>query len=114
MTIMTTLSASALIAVAALTVPATAQVAPGAAAAIAHFNQDADSQDDRRSLRNVGSTTFVSTRSGNFEAVYDRFNAAYDSQDNVRGQVGVTLISNQPSIGADIFDAIRRANAEDE
>ncbi len=51
---MKTLFASALIAVVALTVPATAQVAPGAAAAIAHFNQDADSQDGRRSLRNIG------------------------------------------------------------
>lgn len=111
---MKTVFASALIAVAALAVPATAEVASGSAAAVAHFNQDYDSQDNRRTLRNVDNSTFVSTRSGNLDVVYGKFNADYDGQDNVRGQNGVTVISNQPSYGAGIFADIRRANAEDE
>ncbi|MDB2406912.1 hypothetical protein N9W17_00045 [Jannaschia sp.] len=115
---MKTLITSALLALATVVAvsPVSAQqIGVGAAAAIARFNQDFDSQDGRISL---GSATYsgvaVSTRSGSLGGVFDRFNADFDSQDNVRGQQGVTILSGAPAFGADIHDRIRRESLENE
>lgn len=104
----------ALAAASALAAPAAAQVAAGPAAAIAHFNQDADSQDDRRIFNGAASGVTVSTRSGNLQAVFDRFNAQADSQDDIRGLNGATSFAGSPAVGGAIFDRIRRESAEDE
>ena len=111
------LLASALLATAALSVPAAAQeVVPGAAAAIAHFNQDADSQDDRVSIpAGAFDGVRVSTRSGtDLGGVFARFNQDADSQDGVRGQLGATVVSGAPLAAGDILDRIRSESLEDE
>ena len=114
-TLVSTAAALALAATALVAAPAAAQVAPGGAAAILHFNQDYDGQDDRRSIRNVGQGVAVSTRSGGrTRAVFDHFNADFDSQDNVRGLNGATRFASQPSRAAEIFARIRRESREDE
>ena len=113
---MKTLASAALIALAAVAAPAAAQqVAPGAAAAIAHFNQDFDSQDGRISLRaaNLRGVS-VSTRGGQLGGVFARFNSDFDGQDNVRGQQGATVIAGRPAFGADIHARIRAESLENE
>lgn len=111
---MKTLILSAALVAAAFAAPATAQVTAGSAAAIAHFNQDADGQDDRRLLKSDDTGVTVSTRSGNSGFAFDLFNAQADSQDGIRGLNGATSYGGQPTIAADIFADIRAASAEDE
>ncbi|CTQ50941.1 hypothetical protein [Jannaschia donghaensis] len=103
-----------LIAAAALTAPVYAEVATGPAAAIAHFNQDADSQDGRSILTDGSTGVTVSTRSGNTGAAFDLFNAQADSQDDVRGQNGGTSFSGRAPVASDIFSDIAAASSEDE
>ena len=112
---MKTLIAAALVALAAAPVAAQ-QVGSGAAAAIAHFNQDFDSQDGRVSLAaaNLGAGVTVSTRGGALGGVFDRFNADFDGQDDVRGQTGATVISGNPAVAADLHARIRAEGREDE
>jgi hypothetical protein len=115
---MKTLFASALIAAtAAVSLPAAAdQVAPGAAAAIAHFNQSADSQDDRVSIPAAEfDGVRVSTRSGtDLGAVFAHFNADAESQDDVSGQQGATVVSGKPVAAQGILAQIRVEGLENE
>ncbi|MEM9796102.1 MAG: hypothetical protein AAF919_06415 [Pseudomonadota bacterium] len=113
---MKTLIASALIAAAAVAGTAQAQqISTGAAAAIAHFNGDHDTQDNRIALSALSETgTSVSTRSGQLSGAFGRFNADHDTQDNIRGQQGATLVSGVPGVAQSIFDAIRAESLEDE
>ncbi|CTQ48481.1 hypothetical protein [Jannaschia donghaensis] len=99
---------------AALTAPAYAEVATGPAAAIAHFNQDADSQDGRSILTDGGTGVTVSSRSGNSGVAFAIFNADADSQDDIRGLNGATRYSGQPTRAADIFADIAAESAQDE
>ena len=110
---MKTLIASALVATAALTGVASAQVGTGSAAALAHFNQDYDAG-DRLVLNGEDNGVQVSTRSGIVGDVFDRFNAQADSQDDVFGLNGATLVSGTPAYGAGIFADIAAESAEDE
>jgi len=112
---MKTVIASALIALAAAAPVAAQQVAPGAAAAIAHFNQTADSQGDRITrVSGDNSGVLISTRSGSLAAAYDHFNADADSQDDISGQQGATLISGVPAYGAEIHARLEAESLEDE
>ncbi|PWJ10357.1 hypothetical protein SAMN05421539_12436, partial [Jannaschia seohaensis] len=47
-------------------------------------------------------------------AVFAHFNADFETQDDIRGQVGATLISGTPAYGADIHAQIRAEGLEDE
>ncbi|SDY83824.1 hypothetical protein SAMN05444004_103271 [Jannaschia faecimaris] len=109
---MKTLIVSAICAV--LTTPGFAGIAAGPAAAIAHFNQDFDTQDDARMLMPGDIGVAISTQSGLNRKIYNHFNADFDSEDNVRGLNGATYFSRQPTHGADIFGEIREAQDEDE
>lgn len=83
-------------------------VAPGGAAAIAHFNGDADSQDDRiASPRGTVASSTLSLRSGNLADAYARFNADADSPNERMGLAGATRIGGAPSYGADVFRSLR-------
>ena len=95
------------------TLSASADVAPGTAAAIAEFNRSADSQDDVRLVRS-GTGVSVSTRSGQNLEAYRIFNRNADSQDGIRGLNGATAYSGDVSRGAAIFADIAAASAEDE
>ncbi|WP_179379439.1 hypothetical protein [Jannaschia marina] len=106
------IAASTLVAL-SLAAPATADVAAGSAAAIAHFNQTADSQDGVRVLK-TGAGAAVSTRSGQNLEAYRVFNRNADSQDGIRGLNGATLYDGTPSRAAAIFSDIAAASAEDE
>ncbi|KIT16949.1 hypothetical protein jaqu_14480 [Jannaschia aquimarina] len=112
---MKTLIASALAAsalVAAL--PAAAQVPAGPAGAIAHFNQDIDTANDRASLDIVrGETVTVSSRSGSVAQAIAHFNADLDAGDRVP-LTGGTVVSGSPTYGAEIFANIRAESLEDE
>lgn len=111
---MKTLIAAALIASAALSaVPASAQVASGAAAAIAHFNRDLVPAE--RVVASASSGAVASTRSTASGRVQARFNADYDGQDDVRGQRRATVTSGRHApAAAAIFASIAAAQAEDE
>ncbi|KIT16605.1 hypothetical protein [Jannaschia aquimarina] len=86
------------------------QVAPGAAGAIAHFNQDR-SGNDVISLDGLdGQPVAVSTRSGLKAEVFAHFNQDLTGNEVIRVD-NATLYSGQPTYGADIFEAIR---AEDD
>ncbi len=111
---MTRILATALLAALALTGTASAQVGAGPAAAIAHFNQDADSQDGRRLIRAGTDAVSVSSRSGALGDVFARFNADHDGQDDVRGLDGATLVQGSPAHAADIFARVRAESAGDE
>lgn len=113
---MKTLIASALIATATLTGAANAQaVNAGPQAAIAHFNLDKDSTNNRVTLAGVfAGETVVSSRSGVVGEVFDHFNADYDTQADMRGAYDATLVSSTTAYGSDIFAQIRAASAEDE
>jgi hypothetical protein len=112
---MKTLISSALIALAAAAPVAAQQVAPGAAGAIAHFNQDFSTQDGRIDLDHVAlDGVAVSSRSGALGSVFERFNADFSTQDGIRGQNGATLISGTPAYAADIHAAIRAEGLENE
>lgn len=111
---MKTLIASAIVAAAALTAPAFAEVGAGSAAAIAHFNQDFDTQDGIRVLKSGGNGTTVSTRSGQSLTAFGIFNANADTQDGIRGLNGATSFSGQPSVASDIFARIRAESQTDE
>ncbi|MGB3406446.1 MAG: hypothetical protein WBA67_03045 [Jannaschia sp.] len=96
--------ASALIATAALTGLANAQqVAPGAAAAIAHFNESKNTGDKVQIIGSVSDGTTVSTRSGDLSAIYGRLNADVDAAGDLRGQNGATVFPSTPAYGADVF-----------
>lgn len=112
---MKTLIISAIVASAALTGAASAQVGAGANAAIAHFNSDIDSLGDRVNVNAIGfDGTTVSTRSGDLGSVYGQFNADFDSTGDLRGLNGATLVGGQPAFGADILDRIKAEGLEDE
>ncbi len=117
---MKTVIASALVAAAALTAAPVAaqQVSTGAASAIAHFNQDHDSQDNRVALdvASVDAGVDISTRSDNATSfAFARFNQDADTQDGIRGVNGATTFNASPASGAAaIFDDIRRQNLENE
>lgn len=104
----------ALAAASAFAAPALAKIDAGPAAAIAHFNQDHDTQDGRRIFNGATSGVTVSTRSGNLQNVFAHFNAQADSQDDVRGLNGATSFAGSPAFGSAIFDQIKRQSAEDE
>lgn len=111
---MKTLIISALVASAALTGAASAQVGSGAAAAIAHFNQDIDSVNDKRTVPTTDGLTTVSTRSGALSVAYEILNGSQDSQADKRGLNGATLVSGEPAFGAEIFERLRAESLEDE
>ncbi|TFL17307.1 hypothetical protein [Jannaschia formosa] len=112
---MKTVIASALIALAAAAPVAAQQVAPGAAAAIAHFNQSADAQGDRIThVSGEASGASVSTRSGALGAAFDRFNADADNRNDLRGLQGATVVSGAPATAADIHARIRAESRETE
>jgi hypothetical protein len=110
---MKTLIASALLAsLAAVGVASANPVATGPLAAIAHFNMDREGG-NRIETRTLD-TVSVSTRADVAGAAYARFNRDADSQDGIRGTQGATLVSGSPAFGADVFAAIRAANAEND
>ncbi|WP_281825678.1 hypothetical protein [Jannaschia rubra] len=110
---MKTFLAAALLALG--TLPATAGIATGPAAAIAHFNMDADSQEDRITPVAVdASAAMASTRAARTLAVQDHFNRDADTANGHRGLNGTTSVAGAPAHGADIFARIRAAQAEDE
>jgi hypothetical protein len=114
---MKTLFATALIALSATaTLPAAAQqVAPGAAAAIAHFNQSIDSANERVRLPQTEVAMRASTRAdGALALAFARFNADQDSPSDLRGLNGSTTISNMPAVAQDVFARLRAESAEDE
>ncbi|WP_298433246.1 hypothetical protein [uncultured Jannaschia sp.] len=111
---MKTLIASALVAAAAFAAPATAQVGSGTAAAIAHFNQSHDTQDNRIALRGGVSNTFVSTRSASSDRAYAIFNAQADNVNALRGLYGQAGVSGTPAYGAEIFARIQAESLEGE
>lgn len=102
----------ALAAATAFAAPALAQIDAGPAAAIAHFNQDHDTQDGRRIFNGATSGVTVSTRSGDLSSVYARFNADAESQDEITGLTGATAYSGSPAFGAAIFQALTEAAAD--
>lgn len=103
-----------IVAASAFAAPALAQVAQGPAAAIAHFNQDFDSQDNIRVFNDTSTGVTVSTRSGDLSGVYALFNAQADSQDDIRGLNGATAYGGSPAFGSALFDRIKQESAEDE
>ncbi|WP_371154828.1 hypothetical protein [Jannaschia sp. 2305UL9-9] len=112
---MKTLLISALIASAALTGAASAQVGAGAAAAAAHFNQDIDSNNEQVAIDAAefdGVT--VSTRSGAVGEAFTHFNADYDSNNDLRGLNGATVVDANAAYGADIFARIDAESQDDE
>ena len=111
---MKTLLISAALAATALTGAASAQVAPGAAAAIAHFNADYDSSGEIDRIPAGADGTTVSTRSGNIGTAFDIRNASVDSSGELRGLNGATLVSGEPAYAADIFARIKAESAENE
>jgi hypothetical protein len=109
---MKTLLASALIATAALTGAASAQqVAPGAAGAIAHFNQDFDTRAEMRAVP-AGDSVTVSTRSGVNGTAYEILNQSADTASELRGTEGATLVSGTPAFGAEIFERLAAESAD--
>ena len=112
---MKTLLICALVASAALTGAASAQVGSGAAAAVMHFNADQDMTSEIRRIPADGfDGTTVSTRSGNLGKAFDVRNASVDSTGELRGLNGATLISGEPAYAADIFARIKAESAENE
>ncbi|UWQ17122.1 hypothetical protein [Jannaschia sp. M317] len=112
---MKTLIISALVASAALTGAASAQVGSGAAAAIAHFNQDVNVANDAVSLINLdGDRVVVSSRSGGLGAVFALFNSDADVANDFTGQNGATLVATTPAYNADIFAEIERQRELDD
>ena len=111
---------TALLAAAAVvpTPAAAQQVSAGALGAIAHFNGDHDSQDDRVILAPSRAGVVaggLSTRSGGFNAAQARFNRDFDGQSDVRRTDGGTVVSGRASgrAGA-LFARIARESAENE
>jgi len=107
-----TITAIALAATAALSAPATAQVAPGALGAIAHFNQDFDTANQRVTIAS-GSGVDFSTRTG-VSLAQARFNADFDGQDNVRKVSGGTSFGGDASRAQSVFARIAAESAENE
>ena len=102
------------IAAAALLValPAAAQQVPGGAAgAIAHFNQSKVNSEEVVLV--AGKDVGLSSRSGASEA-QARFNATYDSTDDIRRTSGATVVGGQVSRSQEIFARIRAESAMDE
>ena len=103
--------------VAAFAAPAAAQQVPtGTLGAIAHFNKDHDSQDDRVVIV-PGGGAGLSTRSGGFSEAQARFNRDFDSQDDVRRVRGGAVFSGTPGSTAraqGIFARIRAESLMDE
>ncbi|MEO0860005.1 MAG: hypothetical protein AAFY65_05280 [Pseudomonadota bacterium] len=111
---MKTLITSALVATAVLAGAASAQVPGGAAGAIAHFNQDFSTQDQRIVKKGNGANVTVSTRSGAQGAAFDQFNANVDSPSD-RVTVGsVTLVSGAPTRAEEIFARIKEEGLDDD
>lgn len=111
---MKTLIATALIA----TLPGLAAadaIAPGAAGAIAHFNQSLEGGDRIARVAETDGVT-VSSRSGGLGTAFAIFNADADSQDGRRGQQGATLIGGAAvNAQADaIFERLRLESLENE
>lgn len=111
---MKTIIISALIASASLTGAASAGVGSGAAAAAAFFNQDIDTANNRANLNEGTDRVVVSTRNGILGGVFERFNADYDTQDDVRGLVGATVVPGAAAYGSDIFAQIKAEGLQDE
>ncbi|MEL6586976.1 MAG: hypothetical protein AAFY65_17510 [Pseudomonadota bacterium] len=111
---MKTLIASALIATAALAGAASAQVPAGAAGAIAHFNQDFSTQDQRIAFTGKGGNVTVSTRNGTQGAAIEQFNATVDSPSDRISVGNATLVSGQPSVAQDIFARILEEGRDDD
>ena len=82
--------------------------------AVQHFNASKDSVTEHVVLKESDSTVSISTRSGFWADIFDRFNASEDSLGEKAGLNGATVVSGTPAYGADIFAAERaRANASD-
>jgi hypothetical protein len=114
---MKTLFSSALIALAAVaTLPAAAQqVAPGAAGAIAHFNQDIDSRNEQVRLPSSETSIRTTTRANRaFTFALAHFNQDVDSRNDLRGLNGTTVYPGTPAYGQDIFAQIAAESAGDE
>ena len=112
---MKTLIATALIAAAGLAAPAAAQVAPGAAAALAHFNQSREVGD--RTVLPAADNDYVtvSTRSARYAAIYDHFNRSAENRGDLIGQgANLTVASGSPAYGADILARIAAERQEDQ
>ncbi|MEL6586036.1 MAG: hypothetical protein AAFY65_00975 [Pseudomonadota bacterium] len=100
---MKTLIASALIASAALAGAASAQVPGGAAGAIAHFNQDFSTQDQRISFGAPSNGKAVVSSRGSLV-----------SANTPGARVTVTVKSEAPSRSDVIFDRIREEGLDDD
>ena len=110
----TFIAPAAIALLAAVAAPAAAQqVSSGALGAIAHFNQDHDSQDDRVVIV-PGSGVGLSTRSGAFSEAQARFNLDFDGQDDLRRTSGGTIVSGAPDRAQTIFARIAAESAENE
>ena len=110
----TVLAVLALASTAALPAAA-APISTGPAAAIAHFNMDADGQGERISAGQGSATVAASTRANTgLGQVYARFNADQDGSDGLRGLQGATAVSGAPVAAGDIFQRIRLESRETE
>lgn len=99
-------------AAALIVAPAFAQVPAGTLGAIAHFNQDATSQDER-TIVTEGTAGGLATRAGLSEAQI-RFNMDKDSANDRRRVTGASVVSGELTHGQAIFAQIQAASAEDE
>ena len=87
-----------------------------ATAVIQHFNQDADSFMDVRSIPSSDGSVTVSTNNRSAQAAaFAVFNASASSQGDLRGLNGATLVqSHQSDAAAAIFADLRAAGLENE
>lgn len=97
---------------ATLAVPAFADTA----FAVRHFNQDIDSVLDRSVVPAASQAVVVSTNSRSaLSEAYEVFNASVDSQGELRGLNGATVVQSQPTdAAADIFADLRAESLENE
>ena len=104
-------AAATLLATLAVAAPASAQLTPATATAIARFAQDADGQDDRVGLR---TTVTASSRSATFDGVQSRFDLDYDAQRDRRESRGLGRVAPGTESASMILDRIRAEGLEDE